>query len=155
MTAWRAGRGSATLGEPTPTARERRRTERMDAQVRATVRSLAVDASPARARTVDISEHGARLLMRRQLQPGERVEVDLECELPLRVHMGFDADSLVIDGPMHTHLVRIEARVARCMRRNDRMWDVGIEFDSNAPWHDRQMVQTYVDHLREYTTWYL
>ncbi|MCW2926675.1 MAG: hypothetical protein JWM86_643, partial [Thermoleophilia bacterium] len=73
---------------------------------------------------------------------------------PLRVHMGYDAHSLVIDGPMHTHLVRIAGNVARAVRLPNRLWEVGIEFcEDTTRFDELQLVQFYVDHLREQETW--
>lgn len=135
---------------------ERRRTDRVRSQIRATVRSFdGADGVPTKARAIDMSERGAKLMLRRRYDLGSRVTVDLECELPLRVHLGYDADSLVIDGPMHTHLVRLEARVVRCQRASDRLWDVGVEFLANTPVHERQVVYSYVEHLRDGEAWAL
>lgn len=137
---------------PLPPGSERRRRQRIDSVIRATVRAPHSDTAPLRARAIDLCEHGARLLVRRRLAEEVPLELDLECELPLRVHLGYDIDSLVIDGPMHTHLVRLRARVVRCTRREDRMYEVGVEFVDDGAWHDLQIVQSYVDHLREYET---
>jgi c-di-GMP-binding flagellar brake protein YcgR len=135
-------------------ADERRRSSRVDATIRATVRSSdGADGVPTRARAVDISEYGAKLMLRRRYETGSRVTVDLECELPLRVHLGYDADSLVIDGPMHTHMVRLEARVVRCIRASDRLWDVGLEFHADTPIHERHVVHGFVEHLRDNEAW--
>ena len=129
---------------------ERRRTDRVRSQIRATVRGFdGADGVPTKARAIDMSEHGAKLLLRRRFDTGARVTVDLECELPLRVHLGYDADSLVIDGPMHTHLVRIEARVVRCQRASDRLWDIGVEFHASTPAHERHVIYSFVEHLRD------
>lgn len=129
---------------------ERRRTQRLDVVIRATVRQAELDTgSLARARAIDLSDSGARLLLRRRLPEGARVVLDLECELPLRVHLGYDADSLVIDGPMHTHLVRIAGTVRRSQRLPNRLWDVGIEFCPDTSRFDElQVMQFYIDHLR-------
>ena len=133
---------------------DRRRTDRVGSVIRAMVRSTHVnDCVPVRARAVDISEYGAKLLLRRRYAEGDHVSIDLECELPLRVHLGFAADSLVIDGPMHTHLVRLEARVVRCRRASERLWDVGVEFCAGTPVHDRHVVHGYVEHLRDNEAW--
>lgn len=138
---------------PLPTGAERRSRRRMDSVIRTTVRVPLSDVAPMRARSIDLCEDGARLLVRRRLSEGMGIEVDMECELPLRVHLGFDIDSLVIDGPMHTHLVRLRAEVVRCTRRDDRMYEVGIRFVEDGAWHDLQVMQSYVDHLREYEAW--
>jgi len=139
-----------------PHGDERRRVDRVASAIRATVRSVdGSDGVPTRARAVDISEHGAKLLLRRKYDTGSRVSVDLECEMPLRVHLGYDADSLVIDGPMHTHLVRLEARVVRCSRASDRLWDIGLEFASETPVHDQHVIYGFVEHLRDTESWML
>jgi len=134
---------------------ERRRTRRIDSVIRATLRQAELDqASPSPARAVDISDTGVRLLLRRRSPVGSRVVLDLECELPLRVHLGYDADSLVVDGPMHTHVVRIAGTVARCVRRDPRLWEIGVEFCADTTRFDElQVMRLYVDHLREQDQW--
>lgn len=132
---------------------ERRRRPRVDSIVRALVRSPGSDTAPHRARAVDLCEDGARVLLRRRLVVGAPIEIDLECEMPLHLHLGFDADSLVIDGPMHTHLVRLRAEVVRCERRADRLYETGILFSDDGAWHDLQVVASYIGHLREYESW--
>lgn len=132
---------------------ERRRRPRVDSIVRAVVRSPGAANSPHRARAVDLCEDGARVLLRRRLAVGSPVEIDLECEMPLHLHLGYDADSLVIDGPMHTHLVRLRAEVMRSERRADRLYETGLQFTDEAAWHDMQVVASYVSHLREYESW--
>ena len=129
---------------------DRRRSTRLDVVIRATVRQAELDdASVARARAIDRSDSGARLMLRRRLPVGSRVVLDMECELPLRVHLGYEADSLVIDGPMHTHLVRIAGTVRRAERLPNRLWDVGIEFCPETTRFDElQVMQFYIDHLR-------
>ena len=133
---------------------DRRRTERIDAALRATVRLAELeDQLVTRARIVDISEVGVRVMLRRRLPVGARVLVDMECDLPLRVHLGYDAHSLVVDGPMHTHLVRIAGTVARSERRG-RLYDVGVEFcEDTTRFDELQVLQFYVDHLREQESW--
>lgn len=149
MTARHSGLGGASSGAAVP-GMERRRAERIDAALRATVRLAELDDSLiTRARIADISDQGVRLLVRRRLPVGARVLVDMECDLPLRVHLGYDAHSLVVDGPMHTHLVRIAGTVAR-LDRHGRLYDVGIEFcEDTTRFDELQVLQFYVDHLRE------
>lgn len=132
---------------------ERRRRPRVDSIVRAVVRSPGSANAPHRARAVDLCEDGARILLRRRLAIGAPIEIDLECELPLHLHLGYDADSLVVDGPMHTHLVRLHATAIRCERRSDKLYETGIRFTDQAAWHDMQVVASYVSHLREYESW--
>lgn len=142
-------------GAAMPDRADRRRTQRIDAVIKSTVRLAELeDTSISRARVVDISDHGIRMLLRRRLPLGARVVVDMECELPLRVHLGYDAHSLVVDGPMHTHLVRIAGTVRRVERQENRLFEVGIEFCENTTRFDElQVVQFYVDHLREQEAW--
>ncbi len=151
MTARRSGIGDASPGAAIPPERlDRRRTARIDAVVRSTVRLAELDDQLiTRARIVDISDLGVRMMLRRRLPIGARVLVDMECELPLRVHLGYDAHSLVVDGPMHTHLVRIAGTVRR-MERHGRQFDVGVEFcEDTTRFDELQVLQFYVDHLRE------
>jgi hypothetical protein len=134
---------------------ERRRDPRSDAALRARVRMPDPDAPvSARARVLDISGSGVRLQLRRRLPVGARVVVDLECELPIRVHLGFDAHSLVVDGPMHSHTVGIDGTIVRSRELAGRRYDVGIEFHpkETRP-EDRLVVQSYVDHLRDRGAW--
>lgn len=129
---------------------ERRRTARLDVMIRASVRQAELEDAPVvRARAIDLSDSGARLVLRRRLPVGSRVILDVECELPLRVHLGYDVDALVIDGPMHTHLVRIAGTIRRAERLPNRLWDVGIEFCPDTSRFDElQIMQFYIDHLR-------
>ena len=156
MTARRMG-GDGMALDARSAPGERRRAERIDSVIRATVRLLGAGspavASPVRARALDICDHGVRLMLRKRIDVGQLIELDLECELPLRVHLGYDADSLIIDGPMHTHLVRVEARVVRSERAPNRFWEIGAEFDTRAGYHDLRFVQHYVDHLRDQESW--
>jgi c-di-GMP-binding flagellar brake protein YcgR len=154
MTARRSGIGGASQGAAFPDRSDRRRTERIDAVVRSTVRLAELeDQLITRARVVDISDMGVRMLLRRRLPVGARVLVDMECELPLRVHLGYDAHSLVVDGPMHMHLVRIAGTVTRLERRGG-MYEVGIEFcEDTTRFDELQVLQFYVDHLREQEAW--
>lgn len=155
MTARRIGAGGSPLGSALPNGAERRRTERIDATIRAHVRLAELEETTiSRARVVDLSEFGVRLLLRRRLPVGSRVLVDMECELPLRVHLGYDAHSLVVDGPMHSHLVRIAGTVTRSERQRSRLYEVGIEFcEDTTRFDELQIMQFYVDHLREQETW--
>lgn len=139
----------AALPDPPPVSR--RRAERIDAAIRVIVRGAS--GIPQRARTTDISDHGLALKLRRRVEVGQRIALDLECELPLRVHLGYAADLLVIDGPMRTHVVRVEGRVVRAERRADRSWHVGLEICPDTPFDERQIVQMYVDHLRDDESW--
>lgn len=154
MTARRSRYDGASLDEPLLGPADRRRTARIDAIIRATVRLADLDdLLITRARIVDVSDLGVRMLLRRRLPEGARVLVDMECELPLRVHLGYDAHSLVVDGPMHMHLVRIAGTVKR-VEREGRLFDVGIEFcDETTRFDELQVLQFYVDHLREQESW--
>lgn len=153
MAARQPGRfGDASIGAPAPgnPSGDRRTAQRIDVVLRATVHQPDLgEMTLSRARAVDLSDGGARLLLRRRLPVGVRVVIDVECELPLRVHLGYDADSLVVDGPMHTHMVRVAGEVVRSERMPNRMWDVGIKFCSETTRFDElQVIQFYVEHLR-------
>lgn len=150
-----SGIGGSRADAPIADGAERRRTGRIDAAIRATVRLADLDdATTSRAQVLDISDLGVRLRLRRRVPVGARVLVDMECELPLRVHLGFDAHSLVVDGPMHTHLVRIAGVVSRSSPTRSRQYEVGIEFcEETTRFDELQLVQFYVDHLREQDTW--
>lgn len=157
MTARQSG-----IGEPPGEAvlthgADRRRTGRIGAQLRASVRFSELDDAhlgASRAHVCDISDLGVRVLLRRRLPVAAHVIVDMECELPLRVHLGFDAHSLVVNGPMNTHLVRIAGIVTRLQRLPNRLFEVGIEFCEDLTRYDElQTVRYYVDHLREQEDW--
>lgn len=150
MAARHTGVDGAAAEPATPLGQDRRRSDRLEVVIRATLRQADLDdRTLSRARAVDLSGNGARLLLRRRVPVGSRVLLDMECELPLRVHLGYDADSLVIDGPMHTHLVRIAGTVRRAERLPNRLWDIGIEFCPDTTRFDElQLMQFYVDHLR-------
>ena len=154
MTVRRARRGGVTPDVTVAAPSDRRRTHRIGAVVRATVRLAELDTTQGnRARIVDISDLGIRMLLKRRLPVGARVLVDLECELPLRVHLGYDVDALVVDGPMHTHLVRVAGTVAR-LDREGGLYHVGVEFCADTTRFDElQVVRFYVDHLREQEAW--
>lgn len=144
------GIGSTPFG-PSPLPRgDRRSSERLDVLLRATLRLADLEESTvSRARAIDLSGNGARLTLRRRMPVGARVIVDLECELPLRVHLGYDADSLVVDGPMLTHMVRIAGTVRRADRLPNRLWEIGVEFCPDTTRFDElQAMRFYLDHLR-------
>jgi hypothetical protein len=149
-----AARSTGGIGPTSPDVvvpgGDRRASERLDVVLRATVRLADLaEHTVSRARAIDLSDQGARVLLRRRVPVGARVIIDMECELPLRVHLGYDADSLVIDGPMHTHLVRIAGTVRRAERLPNRLWDIGIEFcDETTRFDELQVMRFYVDHLR-------
>jgi hypothetical protein len=134
---------------------DRRRAGRIGAKIRASVRLADLDGPRhSRARVLDISDVGVRVRTRRKFPVDARVLVDMECVLPLRVHLGYDAHSLVVDGPMHTHLVRIAGVVTRLTPLPGRQYEVGIEFcEDTTRFDELQLVQFYVDHLRERDTW--
>lgn len=152
-----SGIGGRRDGAAVPEPAERRQAGRIDAAIRATVHcSELAGTFLAAGRVVDISGVGVRILTRRRLVEGSKVDVDIECEVPLRVHLGFDAHSLVVDGPMHTHLARVAGVVTRAVRRDGsgRVWEVGIEFlDDLSGFGELQHVQFFVEHLREQEAW--
>jgi hypothetical protein len=49
--------------------------------------------------------------------------------------------------------VRLQGKVVRCTKRDSRMFEIGVEFCVDTSWHDRQLVNSYVDHLREHEVW--
>ncbi|MCB0878100.1 MAG: PilZ domain-containing protein [Thermoleophilia bacterium] len=134
---------------------DRRSAERIDATLRAALHLADLDgATISRGRVLDLSDTGVRMVLRRRMPVGARVVLDMECELPLRVHLGYDADSLVIDGPMHTHMVRIAGTVTRSQRLPNRMFEVGVEFcEDTTRFDELQVLQFYVDHLRDRDAW--
>ncbi|MCW2956458.1 MAG: hypothetical protein JWO69_1327 [Thermoleophilia bacterium] len=154
MSAQRTWSGGASIGTSERTGPERRRVDRIDTVIRATVRRRGPGITFSKARVVDICDHGARLLLRRGFELGEELTLDLECEVPLRVHLGFDAHSLVIDGPMHTQLVELIVTVVRAERLPNRLWEIGVEFAPTTAFEERQFVQSFVDHLRELESWH-
>ena len=135
--------------EPVPRV-DRRRDQRVVAVISATVRPATLgDGAILHARAVNLCDLGMHLQLPRRMPVGTEVLVDLECELPLRVHLGYDADSLVVDGPMHTHIVRVAGVVRRAERRTSHSWDIGIEICPRSTRFDElQVVRSYVDHLR-------
>jgi hypothetical protein len=146
MVARQTGSDGASSAAP---RRDRRRHDRLTVVIRAAVRQADLEEPVSRARAVDLSDTGARLLLRRRMPVGSRVVLDLECDIPLRVHLGYEADSLVVDGPVHTHLVRIAGTVRRAERMPNRLWDIGVEFCPDTTRFDElQLIQFYVDHLR-------
>ncbi len=130
---------------------ERRQAARIEAVLGASVRLADLDdGRVARGRVRDLSDHGACIVMRRHLPVGSLVQVDLECEMPLRVHLGYDMDSLVVDGPMHTHVVRIAGVVSRIVRLPNRHCELGIRFSPQSCRFDElQALQVFVDNIRE------
>ncbi len=152
-----SGIGGRRDGTAVPEPAERRQAGRIDVAIRATIHcSELAGMFLAAGRVVDISGTGVRILTRRRLVEGSSVDVDIECEVPLRVHLGFDAHSLVVDGPMHTHLARVAGVVTRAVRRDGsgRVWEVGIEFlDDLSGFGELQHVQFFVEHLREQEAW--
>lgn len=131
-----------------PFPMERRRGERFTASVPAQLRLL-VDDSLVHARAADLGETGIQLHSRRKLPVGAVVDVDVELFMPMQVRLGFDLDALVIDGPPVSHFARLRGVVRRCERRPDRRWTVGVELLPNNDSFSRQVLDTYLEHLRD------
>ena len=130
-----------------PFPMERRRGERFAASLPTECRLL-LDGSLVHARACDLSDRGLRLTSRRKLPVGALVEVDLEVFMPVQLRLGFDLDSLVVDGPPMSHFARLRGVVRRCERRPDRRWTVGVELASDVDEFSSHVIETYLDHLR-------
>lgn len=110
------------------------------------------------AQVVDLSDRGICLRTQRMLAVGTRVHVDLECQVPIRVHMGFDPDALIIDGPMHTHLVRVTGTIVRASSDGPRSggWRIGVQVcPQQTNVEELETMRSYVEFLREQLTWTL
>lgn len=102
-----------------------------------------------RGRTFDIAERGVLVNVRAPVEPGTHLNVQIEVDIPMRVRLGFAADSLVIDGPSVSHLACVPGLVRRCTACHDGTWELGIEFADGGDAEDRRIVETYLDHLRD------
>jgi len=127
---------------------ERRRGERFPASLPVQCR-LVADASIVHARVSNVGDGGVRLRMRRKLELGSLLELDLELFMPMQVRLGFALDALVIDGPPVSHFARVRGVVRRCERRPDSRWDVGVELLPDSDQLSQQVVDLYLDHLRD------
>ena len=129
------------------TPQERRSVERVPAELRVAVRREP-GLRPVTARVVDVGEHGIGLRAHGRFRAGERVELDLEAEVPLRVHLGFDLEALVIDGPLRAHTMAVHGTITRCRPHGDRTWDVGVAFDLDGDRDACEQVRCFLEHLR-------
>lgn len=129
---------------------DRRRSERVACRLPVFVRRTgALDAEAGHA--LDVTPYGLRIHvagMRPRI--GERLMLELECEVPVPVHLGFDLDALVIDGPLLTHVAAVPVRVVRCDDAGDGLegWDLGLEVGLDADPEERHMLQVFVEHLQ-------
>lgn len=130
-----------------PFPMERRRGDRFAASLPVECH-LVLDGTVVHARACDLGERGLKLRSRRKMPVGSVVDVDLELFMPVQVRLGFDLDSLVIDGPPTSHFARLRAVVRRCERRSDRRWIVGLELLPEGDPLSHQVMETYLDHLR-------
>lgn len=131
---------------------DRRRSERVDVRVTATVHLAGPPRrGTLRADVLDLSDDGCCVRAPAVLPVGTPVEVDLECQVPVRVRLGFDPDALVVDGPMHTHLVSIAGRVVRVDPTSGRNgWRIGIALNVEGTRQDElETMCSYVDFLHE------
>lgn len=126
---------------------ERRRGERFASSL-PTQSRLLLDGTAVHARACDLSDRGLRLTSRRKLAVGSLLEVDLEVCMPVQLRLGYDLDSLVVDGPPASHFAQLRGIVRRCERRHDRRWTVGLEFAPDIDEFSMHVIETYLDHLR-------
>jgi hypothetical protein len=69
--------------------------------------------------------------------------------MPMQVRLGFDLDALVVDGPPVTHFIRVSGIVRRCNHNAMGGWSIGIEFCEEADPDHLQVVDLYLNHLRD------
>lgn len=139
---------------PKGRASERRASDRFAADVPVLV--LAGDELVLDARSWDLGERGASVKLPRTLQVGTRVRCELEVIMPVKVHLGFDFDALVIEGPNMSHFVRIDAVVRRAQPDPDGGWLLGLEFDPECDEDTTDVLDAYLAHLNSRahgTTW--
>lgn len=129
-------------------AADRRRSDRFQTRVAVTYRP-GIGMPFGRSRTVDIAEGGMCLRTRQRLPLGHHLELDVEVVMPMRVHLGFDADALVIDGPPVIHSARLSGVVRRCTTTRGGYHDVGIELDDSCDLEEVRVLQMYCDTLRD------
>lgn len=105
-----------------------------------------------RASVVDLGPNGLGLHTRRKLQIGQTLDVEVVCELPLRVHLGFDMHALVIDGPTFVHSARLAMRIVRVEPDAERGsgYRVGLEVCDSASRADRRGWDIFLDHVRDH-----
>lgn len=133
---------------------DRRRARRIESACRSTMRQEGAPEVSRSVRVLDIAERGLRVGLRGTPPAlGERVVVELECEVPLRVHLGFDTDALIIDGPLHAHVVRFEGRVIRIDLGRSGRHQLGIEIVPECDPDVRAILRSYVDHLSAQDSW--
>jgi hypothetical protein len=129
-------------GKPTS---ERRASDRFLTDVPVLV--LTGDDLTLDARSWDLGERGASVRLPRTLQVGSRVRVELEVIMPVKVHLGFDFDALVIEGPQMSHFVRIDAVVRRTEPVAGGGWLVGLEFDVTGCEDAIEVLDNYLAHV--------
>jgi hypothetical protein len=133
---------------PLPLRAERRRTPREEAFVAVTWRP-GIGSPLGRCTTTDASERGLCLHTGHRFPIGHELDLDVEVYLPLRVHLGYTVDALVIDGPEVTHSARLRARVQRCESVGDGTWETGVEFLAGNDPSELRVIDLFLEHLRE------
>jgi hypothetical protein len=128
---------------------ERRGGERFAAEVPVLV--LAGDDLILDARSWNLGERGACVHLPRTLQVGSVIRIELEVIMPVKVHLGFDFDALVIDGPQMSHFIRVDAVVRRADPHPDGGWLLGIEFDVDPSDDACDILDDYLAHLHQRT----
>lgn len=129
---------------------ERRAGRRVIANLRIELRMAGGEA--VRASVVDLSPNGLGLHTRRKLEIGHILDVEVVCELPLRVHLGFDMHALVVDGPMFVHSARVPMTICRAEPDAEKGsgYRVGLELCDDAPRADRRGWDIFLDHVRDH-----
>lgn len=127
---------------------DRRRSDRLATSLRACLRRDDVSSHTASVDVLDISHSGLRIKTEREHFIGSKVLVDLECEVPLQVHLGFDVDSLVVNGPMYRQLVQVAGYVTHAEADLASNWNLGISFcEQESDPLELEQIYTYIDYL--------
>ena len=105
--------------------------------------------SVAATRTADLAERGMRVRTSQGVELGSRLEFEIEVIMPTKVCLGFEVDSLIIDGPSVSHFARLPGVVRRCEPTPDGHFDIGVEFVKTGDPETERVVDLYLEHLRD------
>lgn len=129
-------------------AADRRRSMRYAADVPVNVTGHASHA-PGITRSSDLCDEGMCLRTRAPIPTGTDLELEVEVIMPTKVCLGFDVDSLIIDGPSVSHFARLKAVVRRCREVEENVWELGVEFLDRDDPETARVIGLYLDHLRD------
>lgn len=153
--------GGDSLGIPTPAEVEMMRPGRFER--RSSIRypdhlplRIWIDGESLTAEEIafagEIAERGLGTTTTRDYPVGAHVRIEIEAIMPTRIYLGFEMDSLMVDGPDVSYFADVYGTVRRCMPLDDGTFDTGIEIRSDSAVEHLQVLDLYIQHLQSLFT---